>query len=211
LVDPRDPAHLYLAMSSGGVHESQTAGRDWKPLVMGLSVVEDLDPTNLTFHDPHCVRLCPSAPDRLYQQNHCGIYRIDRPSEEWVRIGKNMPPLIGDVGFPLVVHPRDPNTLWVLPMDGTDVWPRTSPGGRPAVYVSRNGGTSWQRQDRGLPEEKAWLTVLRQAMTSDALDPVGLYFGTTGGEVWASPDEGASFGCVARHLPHVYAVEVAVA
>jgi photosystem II stability/assembly factor-like uncharacterized protein len=92
-------------------------------------------------------------------------------------------------------------------MDGTDVWPRTSPGGRPAVYRTSDAGKSWRRLDRGLPREQAWLTVRRQAMTADARDPVGLYFGTTGGEVWGSRDEGASWGCLARHLPLIHAVE----
>jgi hypothetical protein len=79
-------------------------------------------------------RACPTNPDRLYQQNHCGIYRIDRPSDAWVRIGRNMPRRTGDIGFPMVVHPRDADTAWVLPMDGTSVWPRTSPGGKPSLH-----------------------------------------------------------------------------
>jgi photosystem II stability/assembly factor-like uncharacterized protein len=94
-------------------------------------------------------------------------------------------------------------------MDGTDVWPRTSPGGRPAVYVTRDSGASWQRLDRGLPTGNAWLTVKRQAMSADGRDPVGLYFGTTGGEIWASIDEGAEWRCIARHLPEIYSVETA--
>src|SRR5574342_508163 len=147
VVDPRDASHLYLGMSSGGVHESLDAGLTWRPLVKGLEVVEQLDPGTLRFHDPHVVRLCPARPDRLYQQNHCGIYRLDRPSEEWVRVGKAMPRSVGDIGFPLVLHPRDPETLWVFPMDGSGVWPRTSPGGRPAAFVSRNGGKSFRRLD----------------------------------------------------------------
>jgi molybdopterin converting factor small subunit len=118
-------------MSGGGVHESLDRGRSWRPLVKGMEVVEGFDPADITFHDPHCVRLCPSDPDRLYQQNHCGIYRIDRPSDEWVRIGRSMPGRTGDIGFPMVVHPRHADTAWVFPMDGTTVWPRTSPDGRP--------------------------------------------------------------------------------
>jgi len=211
IVDPRDPAHLYVGMSSGGVHESLDAGRTWQALVAGLEVVEGLDPANLSFHDPHCVRLCPGDPDRLYQQNHCGIYRLDRPSRQWVRIGKGMPARVGDIGFPLVVHPRDADTAWVFPMDGTTVWPRTSPGGRPAAYVTRDGGRRWQRLDGGLPERQAWWTVKRQAMAADGRDPVGLYFGTTSGELWASRDEGRRWACVARHLPEIYALEAAEA
>jgi len=209
IVDPRDPAHLYLGMSSGGVHESRDRGATWSRLIRGLEVVEGFDPATVQFHDPHCIRICPAAPDRLYQQNHCGIYRIDRPSDEWVRVGRNMPKRVGDIGFPLVVHPRDPDSAWVFPMDGTSVWPRTSPEGKPAAYRTRNGGRSWTRLDGGLPRADAWWTVKRQAMAADAGDPVGLYVGTTSGELWASRDEGGRWACIARHLPEIYAVEAA--
>ena len=211
IVDPRDSRHLYIAMSGGGVHESLDGGAHWRVLIDGMEVVQGygLDGTNPTCHDPHCLRMCPSNPDRIYQQNHCGIYRIDRPSDTWVRIGKSMPKKVGDIGFPLVVHPRDDNTAWVFPMDGTQVWPRTSPDGKPAVYVTRNGGKTWQRQDAGLPEKQAWWTVKRQCMTGDACDPIGLYFGTTSGELWMSRDEGRKWTCIAKHLPEIYAVETA--
>jgi len=210
IVDPRDPAHLYFAMSGGGVHETRDSGRTWTPLVKGMEVVGDFDASNIAFHDPHCVRLCPSNPDRLYQQNHCGIYRLDRPSNQWTRIGKSMPRTVGDIGFPMVVHPRDAETVWVFPMDGTTVWPRTSPDGKPAVYATRDAGKRWQRLDSGLPRNQAWWTVKRQAMTADAQSPVGLYFGTTSGELWMSRDEGRRWACIARHLPEIYAVETAV-
>ncbi|MGE0547431.1 MAG: WD40/YVTN/BNR-like repeat-containing protein [Kofleriaceae bacterium] len=207
IVDPRDPAHLYMAMSSGGVHESRDRGATWAPLSAGMEVVEGFDATNIAFHDPHCVRMCPGNPDRLYQQNHCGIYRLDRPGTEWTRVGRAMPQPVGDVGFPIVVHPRDPDTAWVLPMDGTTVWPRTSPGGSPSVYVTNDAGSSWKRLDKGMPANQAWWTVKRQAMTADTQDPVGLYFGTTSGELWASRDEGKRWSCIARNLPEIYAVE----
>ena len=207
IVDPRDPAHLYFAMSSGGVHETLDGGKHWRPLVEGLEVVAGFDAGNLAFHDPHCVRLCPSNPDRLYQQNHCGIYRLDRPSTVWKRIGKAMPAEIGDIGFSIVAHPRDDATAWVLPMDGQTVWPRTCIDGEPAVYATRDGGKSWKRLEQGLPKSQAWWTVKRQAMAADGRDPVGLYFGTTSGELWASGNEGRSWTCIARHLPEIYAVE----
>jgi photosystem II stability/assembly factor-like uncharacterized protein len=209
IVDPRDPAHLYFGMSGGGVHESRDGGRTWTSLVGGLDVVEGFDRSNMAVHDPHCIRLCPSNPDRLYQQNHCGIYRIDRPSNEWQRIGRKMPKSVGDIGFPMVVHPRDDNTVWVFPMDGQTVWPRVSPDGKPGAYITRNGGKSWQRQDSGLPATQGWWTVKRQAMTADSADPVGLYFGTTSGELWASRDEGNRWTPIAQHLPEIYAVEAA--
>jgi photosystem II stability/assembly factor-like uncharacterized protein len=105
------------------------------------------------------------------------------------------------------VHPRQADTAWVFPMDGTSVWPRTSPGGAPAAFVTRNGGKSWKRQATGLPAKQAWWTVKRQAMTADLHDPVGLYLGTTSGELWLSRDEGERWSNLARHLPEIYAVE----
>ena len=213
IVDPRDPSHLYFAMSGGGVHESRDGGHSWNTLIKGMEVVGGFDASTVTFHDPHCVRLCPSNPDRLYQQNHCGIYRIDRtgdPSgDSWQRIGRKMPKRVGDIGFPVVVHPRDADTAWVFPMDGTTVWPRTSPDGRPAAYVTRNAGRTWQRLDQGLPEGQAWWTVKRQAMTVDAQAVPALYLGTTSGELWIGRKEGARWSNIARHLPEIYAVEVA--
>jgi len=213
IVDPRDPLHLVFGMSGGGVHESRDGGRSWAPLIQGLEVVEGFDAANVSFHDPHCVRLCPSNPDRLYQQNHCGVYRIDRSggaaTDTWQRIGRRMPKRVGDIGFPMVVHPRDADTAWVFPMDGTTVWPRTSPEGSPAAYVTRNAGRTWQRLDRGLPESQAWWTLKRQAMTVDAQASPALYLGTTSGELWIGHDEGARWSNIARHLPEIYAVEVA--
>lgn len=210
IIDPRDASHMYVGMSSGGVHESLDGGRSWKPLIDGLEVVEMFDASKVWFHDPHCVRLCPSNPDRLYQQNHCGIYRLDRPATTWRRIGRNMPKSVGDIGFPMVVHPRNDNVAWVFPMDGSSVWPRVAVGGKPAAYVTRNGGRSWQRQAGGMPKSRAWWTVKRQAMTNDQCDPVGLYLGTTSGDLWASADEGKQWVCIARHLPEIYSVETAV-
>ena len=211
IVDPRDAKHLYLSMSGGGTFESADQGASWRPLNAGVEANFYPDPYPEYGHDPHCVRLHPLAPDILYQQNHCGIYRINRADktnpDRWTRIGLKMPKAIGDIGFPMTLHPRDANTAWVFPMDGTQVWPRTAPGGKPAAYVTRNGGKTWQRQDNGLPASQAWFTVFRQAMTADARHPVGLYFGTTTGEVWASINEGDKWSCIARHLPHVYAVE----
>jgi hypothetical protein len=205
-VDPRDADHLYLGLSGGGVFESTDGGRDWAPLNRGCAMDFAPDPSAEFGHDPHTVRLHPLMPDRLYQQNHCGIYRMERAAGRWERIGDNMPRDVGDIGFPIELHPRDPDTVWVFPMDGTDVWPRTSPDGRPAVYVTHDAGESWARQDNGLPE-RAWFTVKRQAMTVDDGDPVGVYFGTTSGELWGSIDEGASWRPLAQHLPEIYSVE----
>ena len=208
IIDPRDASHMYIALSSGGVFESTDRGGDWKPLNAGCEVAF-LPETEPEFgHDPHCVRLHPLQPDRLYQQNHCGIYRMDRSDARWVRVGNNMPTDVGDIGFPIELHPRDPDIAWVFPMDGTDVWPRTSPDGRPAVYRTSDAGESWTRCDNGLPST-AWFTVKRQAMTVDQQPTIGVYFGTTSGEIWASVDEGDSWQCIASHLPEIYSLECA--
>jgi photosystem II stability/assembly factor-like uncharacterized protein len=207
IVDPRDAQHLYFGMSSGGVHESTDGGLTWQPLCDGMEVVEGFDPAELTYHDPHCVRLCPAQPDRLWQQNHCGIYRLDRPARTWQRVGRKMPKRVGDIGFPMVVHPRDPQTCWVFPMDGTDVWPRTAPAGQPAAYRTTDGGKTWQRLANGLPQAQAWWTIKRQAMSVDDAASVALYLGNTAGELWMGRRGGDRWRCIARHLPEIYAVE----
>lgn len=207
LIDPRDKNHMYLSISVGGTFETSDAGKSWTPLNKGVDADFMPDPTAEYGHDPHCVVMHPANPDRLYQQNHCGIYRIDRPGKEWVRVGRNMPKEVGDIGFPIVADHRNADRAWVFPMDGTEVWPRTSPDGKPAVYMTEDSGESWTRFDKGLPGEHGYFTVKRQAMTSDGKDEhLGLYFGTTGGEIWGSIDEGKSWVCLVRHLPEIYSL-----
>jgi len=206
-IDPRDRRRMYVGMSGGGVFTTDDQGESWRPFNAGSKAEFFPDPDVEYGHDPHRVMLHPMMPDRLYQQNHCGIYRMDRPADRWIRIGEAMPAEIGDIGLPIALHPRDPDTAWVFPMDGTTVWSRVSPGGRPAAYATRDAGASWTRHDRGFPREQGWFTVKRQAMCADGGDPVGLYVGTTGGELWASADEAASWRCIVAHLPEIYAVE----
>lgn len=222
-VDPRDANHMYLGLSGGGVYESLDAGESWAPLNQGMATpvadpsagARETQPMSVEWqeigpqHDPHSMLMHPANPDVLYQQNHCGIYRLERPGVTWERIGVSMPEEVGDIGFVVGVHPRDTDTCWVFPMDGTDVWPRTSPDGRPAVFATRDAGRSWQRKDRGLPE-RGWFTVKRQAMSVDDEDPVGVYFGTTSGEIWGSVNEAEDWRCLAQHLPEIYAVEAVV-
>jgi hypothetical protein len=208
IVDPRDKAHLYLGLSSGGFFESTDRGASWRPLNRGCEALFLPDPEAEFGHDPHCARLSPSNPDRLYQQNHCGIYRLDRPSERWTRVGEGMPKEVGDIGFAIETHPRDADVAWVFPMDGTDVWPRTSPDGRPAVFSTRDAGATWQRQSEGMPD-RAWWTVYRQSVSVDRADPVGVYFGTSNGELWGSTEEGTCWRPIIQHLPAIVSVEAA--
>ncbi len=210
LIDPRDRRRMYVGMSSGGVFATDDQGATWRPMNRGSLAEFRPDPFPEYGQDPHRVALHPLRPDRLYQQNHCGIYRLDLPDETWMRVGEQMPSEVGDIGLPLALHPRDPDTAWVFPMDGSTVWPRVSPGGKPAVYGTGDAGQSWQRLDQGLPREQAWFTVKRQAFCADELAPVGLYFGTTSGSVWASNNEGQQWRCVAQHLPEIYALETAL-
>lgn len=207
-IDPRDPKHMLFGASVAGVFESFDKGATWKPLNKGQQ--SDFLPSSDVEYgfDPHCMAMHPLDPDIFYQQNHCGIYRMDRKEALWHRVGDNMPKRVRDIGFVVSLHRRNPAVAWVFPMDGTEAWPRTSPHGEPAVYETRDHGKTWKPLRKGMPQQQAWWTVKRQCLCSDAHDPVGIYLGTTSGEVWASVNEGKSWKCVARHLPHIYSVEV---
>ncbi len=209
-IDARDPRHMYFGISIGGVFETMDQGTTWQPLNKGIVSYFLPDPEADYGHDPHALRIHPQSPDVLYLQSHTGIYQMDRNDACWVRVGKAMPEEIGDIGFPIVLHPRDPNTAWVFPMDGSDIWPRTSPGGKPAVYRTQDRGKTWVRQDAGFPRAHGYFTVKRQAMTSDQQDPLGLYLGTTGGQIWGSRDEGQTWTKLADNLPEILALEAVV-
>lgn len=214
MIDPRDARHIYISLSAqgSGVFESTDHGATWKPLNKGVQCGELLpDPDAETGQEPHCMRIHPLNPDRLYQQSHCGVYRMDRADGVWVRIGENLPKEngISDYSFPIVLHPRDPDTVWILPLDGGFPLGRVTPHGKPATYITRDGGQSWTRQSNGLPQQDGWFSLKRQAMTVDSREPVGVYFGTTGGEVWASRDEGEAWRQIAHSLPEIYSIEVA--
>ena len=225
IVDPRDSYHMYFGLSGGGIWETSDHGESWTPLNRGMATAlsspepgeegMERQPESMhwnevgTDHDPHSMVMHPDNPDLLYQQNHCGIYRLERPESTWTRIGANMPKEVGDIGFVIGVHPKDTSRAWVFPMDGTDVWARTSPNGQPAVYETQDAGQSWIKRNSGLPD-RGWFTVKRQALAVDDSQPAGIYFGTTSGEVWASTDEGENWSNIAAHLPEIYSVEAAM-
>jgi hypothetical protein len=213
IVDPSNHKHLIVGMSGGGIFESHDEGDSWNALNKGVAMdfyPPKEDGSEYEYgHDPHCIVMHPLHHNRLYHQNHCGLYRMDRDvSDVWQRIGDNMPKEVGDIGFPIVVHPTDPDCLWVFPMDGSGLWPRTSPDGKPAVYCSRDGGASFVRQSKGFPASQAWWTVKRQCMAVDESSPASLFLGNTQGQVWASFDEGDNWQCLVSDLPHIYSIEV---
>jgi len=215
-VHPKNAKQIVLGLSGGGCCVSMDEGATWTPVNSGIAMdflPPKEDGSEYEFgHDIHDLVVHPANPDRWYHQNHCGMYRLDwkhgAEKQRWTRIGNAMPKDVGDIGFPMTCHPRDPDMCWVVPMDGGTVWPRTSVGGKPAVFRTRNGGDSWERLDAGLPA-RAWYTVYRQAMAHDGRDPLGLAFGTTSGEVFFSPDLGERWRPIAGHMPKIQNVTAA--
>jgi hypothetical protein len=215
-VDPLSPQRMLVGLSGGGLFLSDDKGSSWRPINSGVAMdfaPPKEDGSEYEFgHDPHDAVIHPANPRRWYHQNHCGIYRLDwqdgSKEQRWKRIGNNMPKDVGDIGFPMTCHPKDDRTVWVVPMDGGTVWPRTSVNGKPAVFRTRDAGESWQRLDRGLPS-RGWHTVLRQAMAHNGGAPLRLAFGTTSGEVWGSADEGDSWQILATGLPKIMSVTAA--
>jgi hypothetical protein len=212
-VDPTNAKRVLVGLSGGGLFLSDDRGAEWRPVNAGVAMdfaPPKEDGTEYEFgHDPHDAVIHPANPRRWYHQNHCGIYRLDwqenKAEQRWKRIGNNMPKDVGDIGFPMTCHPKNENTIWVVPMDGGTVWPRTSVNGKPAVFRSRDGGESWQRLDRGLPP-RGWHTVLRQAMAHNGGASLKLAFGTTSGEIWESADEGDSWRSLVTGLPKIMSI-----
>ncbi|HEY1413228.1 MAG TPA: sialidase family protein, partial [Rhodopila sp.] len=145
-------------------------------------------------------------PNRLYQQNHCCMYRSDDGGKHWHSIESGLP---SSFGFPAVAHPRDPSTLFLMPLNG-DIAGRYVPEGKAAVWRTRDGGTEWEAKRTGLPQENAFFGVLRQAMAADRLEPAGVYAGTSSGTLYASADEGETWRSIAQHLPTILSVETLV-
>jgi hypothetical protein len=202
--DAGAPQRMHVGISAAGVFRTEDGGASWQPRNQGTRA--DFLPDNYP-EVGQCVHKLKAAarPGWLYQQNHCGVYRTEDYGDTWVDISKGVP---SRFGFALGVHPRDPKTLWVLSMISPEQ--RYCPKGCLAVYRSTTAGRTWTKQGKGLPSRNAYVLVLREAMSTDSLDPVGVYFGTQNGQVFGTRNEGNTWQVLADSLPPVLAVSAAV-
>ncbi len=205
---PADDDQIWVGISTGGVFHTGDGGKTWQARNKGTRC--DFAPDGEKFPEygqcVHCVVMAPGEDTLLYQQNHCGMYRSDDGGVLWISIEDGLP---SSFGFPAAVHPRDPSTLYLVPLNG-DILGRYVPDGKAAVWRTHDRGDSWHDLREGLPQENAYFGVLRQAMATDELDPAGVYFGTSTGTLFASSDEGQSWQAIATHLPTVTSVETFV-
>ena len=203
LLDPTDPARMFAAISAAGAFRSDDAGVNWKPINRGLVSGTIPDPDAEVGHCVHRIAFHPSRPEVLFMQKHWDVMRSDDAGESWHEISGNLP---SDFGFPVAVHAHEPETVYVVPITSdSEHYP---PEAKLRVYRSRTGGGEWEALTTGLPQENCYVNVLRDAMAVDDLDECGLYFGTTGGQVFASADAGDSWAPIVEHLPAVLSVEV---
>lgn len=203
---PTDRTRTWVGISAVGVFETQDGGRSWEPRNVGVRAGFLPDPHPITGQCVHKFAMAAGQPDTFYQQNHCGVYRSDDGAATWTEISAGLP---SEFGFPLVAHPRDPDTAWVIPLNGAEQG-RFMPDARAAVWRTRDRGASWSRADDGLPTQDAYLSVLREAMARDTLEPVGITFGTSTGQLWQSTDDGDSWRMITDTLPEIWAVEAVV-
>ncbi|MBV9298142.1 MAG: exo-alpha-sialidase [Verrucomicrobia bacterium] len=204
VLDPSRPERVFIAISAAGVFRTDDAGLTWRPVNRGLRSPYELpDPDAQVGHCVHRIAIHPSRPEVLFMQKHWDVMRSDDAGESWREISGNLP---SDFGFPIDVHANEPETIYVIPIKSdSEHFP---PDGKLRVYRSRTGGNEWQALTSGLPQRDCYVNVLRDAMAVDSLDPCGVYFGTTGGQIYASADSGDTWNPIARDLPAVLSVEV---
>jgi photosystem II stability/assembly factor-like uncharacterized protein len=203
VLDPRDPERMFVAISAAGVFRTDDAGKTWRPVNRGLRSGGIPDEEAEVGHCVHRIAMHPSRPDVLFMQKHWDVMRSDDAGESWHEVSGNLP---SDFGFPIEVHPHEPDTIYVVPIKSdSEHYP---PDGKLRVYRSRTGGNEWEALTDGLPQSDCYVNVLRDAMAVDSLESCGVYFGTTGGQVYASANSGDTWTPIVRDLPSVLSVEV---
>ena len=203
LLDPQDPQRIYVAISAAGAFRTDDGGKTWKPINHGLHSEYIPDPAAEVGHCVHRIALHSSRPNTLFMQKHWDVMRSDDGGDLWREVSGNLP---SDFGFPIDVHAHEPETVYVVPIKSdSEHYP---PSSRLRVYRSRTGGNEWEALTKGLPQRNCYVNVLRDAMSVDSLEPCGIYFGTTGGQVYGSADAGDSWKPIVRDLPAVLSVEV---
>ena len=203
VLDPTDPARIFVAISAAGVFRTDDGGTTWRPVNRGLRSDYIPDPVADIGHCVHSVTMHPSRPDVLFMQKHWDMMRSDNAGESWREVSGNLP---SDFGFPIGVHAHEPETIYVVPI--TSDSQHYPPDGKLRVYRSRTGGNEWEALTHGLPQRDCYVNVLRDAMAVDTLDACGVYFGTTGGQVYASADAGDTWAPIVHDLPAVMSIEV---
>ncbi len=203
VLDPVHKGRIYIAISAAGAFRSDDAGKSWRPINQGLRSTQLPDPEAEVGHCVHRIAMHPTKPDVLFMQKHWDIMRSDNGGASWREVSGDLPT---DFGFPIDVHAHEPETIYVVPIKSdSEHYP---PEGKLRVYRSRSGGTEWEPLTRGLPQQDCYVNVLRDAMAVDRMEDCGIYFGTTGGQVYGSSDSGDSWNPIVRDLPAVLSVEV---
>jgi len=203
LLDPSDPNRMFTAISAAGAFRTDDGGQTWRPINSGLRSEQIPNPTAEVGHCVHRIAMHPSRPHVLFMQKHWDVMRTDDSGDSWREVSGNLPT---DFGFAIDVHAHEPETIYVVPIKSdSEHYPMD---GKLRVYRSRSGGQEWEALTNGLPQHDCYVNVLRDAMSIDAHDPCGVYFGTTGGQVYGSVNAGDSWTPLVRDLPPVFSVEV---